>query len=411
MVVLLSRRRRGQVSEGPSKKPEDTDAKQQRLKAWTPVGGPKEYISTFLVTGAIFVGVGLMFSQRDAVVYREQYDGAGTPSERSGCRIQTADAGAVCNVTVEIKKKMREPVHVFYEVDNFFQNHRAYVQSMEWNQLHNREHLESKELKDDGCEKLYENSSRVLNPCGLVPNTLFNDVIELSEPGRLRLKEKKIAWRTDVKDVLKQPEGFEWSRYATEEADDDACFGNRSYLSNVKCAASTCAAYGLSKFGDECYGYVCRGSYYDERKCDSGERVVFHYDRVDKYQYLYHTFPQVISPLVGVNSEHFAVWLRTAALPRFRKLYGRVASTLDDGTRLVFRIENNWDVHAFDGKKFLVVATASGFENEVLAIAYIAVGSICLALGFFFFAVQYLFPRELGDLKYIPWLNHDVTPQ
>lgn len=32
---------------------------------------------------------------------------------------------------------------------------------------------------------------------------------------------------------------------------------------------------------------------------------------------------QVINPVVGVKDEHFAVWMRTAGLSKFRKLYGR----------------------------------------------------------------------------------------
>lgn len=351
------------------------------------------------------IGGAFLQRGRDSVVYREQYDGPGTPRERAACKIEQADAGVMCNVTIQVKEKMSSPVNVFYEIEGFHQNHRRYVQSLDWGQLHNREHLVDKELRQGDCILLYENKSKLLNPCGLIPNTMFNDIIELIAPDNLEMKENNIAWRSDIKHVLKQPEGFEWARAPNLNIDDE-CFEDNSYLSDRFCQRETCAAYGISNdvLDDGCLGYVCQGSYFDEHKCDLGERVVFHYDRVDKYAYLYQTFPQVVSPLIGVNAEHFAVWMRTAALPRFRKLYGRITQTVRDD--LVFTIQNNWDAHAFSGKKYVVVASNpedSGFESTFLAHAYITVGAICLGLGAFFLAVQCVKPRILGDPTLIPW--------
>mmetsp|Transcript_22998 Transcript_22998/g.72104 ORF Transcript_22998/g.72104 Transcript_22998/m.72104 type:complete len:421 (-) Transcript_22998:317-1579(-) len=420
-MPFLSRSRRRQSKLQESRAPEDSDLKQQRLAATTVIGTPKRFIGTFAVTGAILASVGGAYVSRgrSSVVYREQYDGPGTPPERSGCKIRRADAGVECNVTVRVKEKMRPPVHVFYEIEGFHQNHRRYVQSLEWDQLHNRVALNERPLREGDCGLLYENKSFLLNPCGLVPNTLFNDVVSLAAPASLEMKEDDIAWRSDVKDVLKQPDDFEWRRSTTLDI-DDACFEDSSYLSETFCQRSTCAEYGISNSamndgavgrvgtcdGDcaACLGYVCRGSYFDEHKCEPGEKVVFHYHRVDKYAYLYRTFPQVVSPIVGVNAEHFVVWMRPAGLPHFRKLYGRLSKTLDDDLDLVFTVQNNWDVSSFGGKKFLVVATTdAGFESTFLGLAYITVGAICLGLAAFFLAFNLFRPRVMGDPKYIPW--------
>ena len=164
------------------------------------------------------------------------------------------------------------------------------------------------------------------------------------------------------------PPGFTWKFLPTSLDATDECFDDMAYVAGKGCAADLCQAAGFGS--QDCFGYECRGGYYDNGHCQAGDVTLFTYEKHNKYQYLYQTFPQTISPLVGVNSEHFAVWMKTAALPTFRKLYGRITQDLKRGDTLVFTIENNYDVHAFSGKKALVVATTVGFEIEFIALAY-----------------------------------------
>ena len=83
--------------------------------------------------------------------------------------------------------------------------------------------------------------------------------------------------------------------------------------------------------------------------------------------------------------EHFIVWMRTAGLPNFRKLWGKISDNLVAGTYTV-DITNIYDVNGFDGNKSFVLSTtnALGGKNYFLAICYIVVGSLCLIFALIF---------------------------
>jgi hypothetical protein len=85
--------------------------------------------------------------------------------------------------------------------------------------------------------------------------------------------------------------------------------------------------------------------------------------------------------------EHFIVWMRTAGLPNFRKLWGRIEEPLEPGTYYL-EVNNQYQVKPFQGKKSFVLSTTNAFggKNYFLAVCYITVGTIC-----FFFAAVFCF--------------------
>ena len=194
-----------------------------------------------------------------------------------------------------------------------------------------------------------------------------------------------------------QPDTFEY-RTGIPAADVEGCLNAPPYETKTPCADSVCAAHGLDS---GCLGYACVGGRFDDERCDAGDYALFSYERPDKFQYLYETYPDNISPLVGVEDEHFMVHMRTAALPHFRKLYGKISTDVEKGESVTFAVESRFWVRKFGGDKYLTMTTLSNFggADHFTSVAYIVVGVICCAVALLFVGLQQVQPRVIGDLS------------
>jgi hypothetical protein len=87
--------------------------------------------------------------------------------------------------------------------------------------------------------------------------------------------------------------------------------------------------------------------------------------------------------------------MRTAALPTFRKLYGRIYFDLKENDTITVRLNNNYNTYSFGGKKKLVLSTATwlGGKNDFLGFAYLIVGGLCIFLAFAFTLLYFVKPR------------------
>ena len=274
-----------------------------------------------------------------------------------------------CTITLTVEEKMEAPVFVYYELENFFQNHRRYVKSRSDAQLSGGAVVAEGSLTD--CDPLttsspphgnFTTADLVLHPCGLIANSMFNGPLpRLVAHSATRLppcspfadtftfadaaissafSEKGIAWETDVKEKFK----------AVPAADRVAAEATTLFLSQL--------------------------------------------------------YPGVFPPgQNNIENEHFIVWMRVAALPTFRKLYGKIDKTLEKGDTISVSINSRFNVAAFDGSKSLVLSTTSflGGRNPFLGIAYIVVGAICLVLAAAFFIKSVLQPRQPGETQYLQW--------
>ena len=366
-----------------SRQPPNTALKQQRIKAWNPILDPVWVIVTLLIMGAAFVPIGfVLLSMNDKIVEMTKvYDSyyPETIDADLDCTIANANENKSCTIEFEVERDMEAPVLLYYGIDNFYQNHREYTTSKDEEQLLGS--LSRSSLRDQQCDPLNEINGTRINPCGLIANTLFNDNIKLA-PGSvdvdgnaMELDETGIAWTSDIEYAFRQPDGF------------------RKQKCTSSCDTCTCP--------DD---WSCEEPFV---KPETGECFIYDYPEANKTQYLFQTYPDIISPLEGVLNEHFIVWMRVAAKPNFRKLYGYFHDPIKAGTKVTFDVSANWDVQMFKGTKKLILTTTNslGGYNPNLGNAFIGVGAIFLGSGLLFGLKHLIKPRRLADKKYLKYKN------
>ncbi|KAH0913097.1 hypothetical protein HID58_036418 [Brassica napus] len=292
-------------------------------------------ILTFLVSGVVFIPLGAicLFASQGVIEIVDQYDIDCIPLSFRDNKVRYIQGieDKRCNRTITVTKTMKNPVYVYYQLENYYQNHRRYVKSRQDGQL--RSPKDENDVKSCAPEDTVGGEPIV--PCGLVAWSLFNDTYDFTRNNqKLSVNKKDISWKSDR----------------------DSKFGKNVFPKNFQ------------------KGFPIGGKSLD---------------------------PKI--PLS--EQEDLIVWMRTAALPIFRKLYGKIDTDLEAGDTINVLLQNNYNTYSFNGKKKLVLSTTSwlGGRNDFLGIAYLTVGSICLSLAVFFSVLYLAKPRQLGDPSYLSW--------
>ena len=353
----------------------DDDFHQQRLKSWQPILSPFNVIVIFLVIGISFIPAGIGLMNMSDSIYEDTivYDSG---SSADACSITAQNQGRSCQLDFIIKEDVDGPLYVYYGLTNFYQNHRLYVKSQSVKQLLNEE-FSMKDVETQCAPMVYNNESKLFYPCGLIANSFFNDKIWFdytnSGVNVKAMDETGIAWDSDF-EKFKQPTGFDYKEVAS--------------------AAVTCGAVGLP---NDCKLYT---------NPTTGTSYRYWYPNEDTTEYMYEKYYPLIDPTKGLQDEHFMVWMRTAALPKFRKLYGRIDGKFTKGQVLRFGVQANFEVKSFDGSKSLIISTINnmGGKNPYLGTAFVVVGALSFLLTIMFVA-KHVFSekRKLGDTNLLRW--------
>ncbi|KAK3233828.1 hypothetical protein CYMTET_55902 [Cymbomonas tetramitiformis] len=345
------------------KEPSYSAFTQQQLPACKPLLTPIVVVIVFFTLGVVFIPIGAiaLSASRSVVEVVKRYDDhpdctrclsaegvigeCSSNSDRDESLYNTVNGtGYNCTIEIEIEDKMEKPVYMYYELNNFYQNHRRYVKSRSDEQLRGED--PSSSVIGEKCDpKKYQNEDNeeetdIINPCGLVAWSYFNDTYSATrtttggDASDVVIDETGIAWKSDVDDKF-----------------DDYKATNFNNIPEVR---------GGGEMG--------------------GDKTVN-------------------------KDEHFIVWMRTATLPNFRKLWGKIDMDLEKGDKLTFVVSNRYNTYRFSGKKKIVLSTTTwlGGKNDFLGIAYLVVGAFCLSLGLVFLAIYLKNPRNLGDASHLSW--------
>jgi len=100
-----------------------------------------------------------------------------SPPQYAFVSAQGNSSSPQCLVQFDIPFNVPSTVLLYYKLTNFFQNHRRYVQSYDWKQLRG-DHRTVNDLKNGNCKPAATVDDKVIYPCGLIANSLFNGVFE-----------------------------------------------------------------------------------------------------------------------------------------------------------------------------------------------------------------------------------------
>lgn len=310
----------------PGPNPHDTAFKQQALPVWEPKMTPKWVLATYISVAILFIPLGAGLLSISRNVTEVEVRYDNLPD----CQSRLGNASTPCDVTLDIPKDMPSPVYVYYKLTNFYQNHRSYVKSRSGKQL-----------------RAEASKASQLTDCA--PLVRYGDAFDGAD--------------LNLTDKILYPCGLIANSFFTDS------FANPCVKVQ---AGNPCVITNLNEQG------IAWSS-------DLKRRFI----PMDLDSEMTRSSPRGFE-LPVVNNEHFIVWMRTAALPTFHKLYGKLEIDLSEGSSVKFSVKNLYKSTDFNGGKYLVLSTMSnlGGKNDFLGITFLVVGFISLGVGLVFFTLN-----------------------
>ncbi|KAI1899847.1 hypothetical protein AGOR_G00065990 [Albula goreensis] len=322
-----------------ARRPDNSAFKQQRLPAWSPMLTAGTVLPFFFFMGVlcILLGVWLLLTVQGTYEIKVDYTEADT------CKrcyellklSKQAHEPCTCRVNFSLKENFTGDVFFYYALVNFHQNLRRYMDSRDDGQMVGR--LKNLKSPSSYCHPFIHVNETPIAPCGAIANSMFNDSFTLnyhSAVGKAEavpLYRKGIAWYTDKNVKFRNPS-----------------MPNKTL--------------------PQVFEGTVQPLYW--------QKPVYQLDPSDPNNN-------------GFVNEDLILWMREAAFPKFKKLYGilnRNHPVFRDGLPAgdySVQISYNYPAQYFQGRKQVVLSTVTWFggQNHFLPIAYMVTGGLVLLLA------------------------------
>ncbi|NXU51398.1 CC50C protein, partial [Turnix velox] len=311
----------------PSRCPDNSAFKQQKLPAWKPRLTLASVLSSFFLIGAFCLTVGICLILSANSVREIQIDYTDECSDCSKLRENSSNWNKECHCSINftLKEDMLGDVFMYYGLQNFYQNHRRYVISRSDAQLLGRK----VNIQKSYCAPFttYRNGTPMA-PCGAIANSMFN--VPLLKTGN--------AWWTDKNVKFRNPK-----------------------------------SYNLSSAFAGKYG-TARPPYW--------WKPVYLLDEDDERNNGYVNDDLIIWMRVSAFATFRNLYRRVSRIRQFAK--GLPAGNY------TFHISYNFPVTKFRGRKRVILSTVvwSGGRNPFLGIAYVVTGAAATLTGFIITAIH-----------------------
>jgi hypothetical protein len=343
---------------------------QQKLWAWSPLLTHVAVAGILLFVAVLFIpfGLSVIEASEKNVYQRERYDNL------VGCEVTSADdmgtLPKICTMSITLDHDMNAPVYFYYEIDNFYQNHRKYMMSKSDYQLRGK----SDDTSDKECGNFEKWDEKRIYPCGMIARSVFTDRFRMAVNGE-ELCSSEMSDNACVLYPANSTDEWndQWARWEQEpnwskrgiawRSDEDEKF---TYSDSIAASATQSG----------------------ELQEDSG------------------------LDLPRTDDNDLIVWMRTAALPHFRKLHRIIRDRdLKKGEVLNITIASWFDVDSFNGKKYVALGTTTwaGLDNSPLGWSLIGFALFCVLLAFVIGATMVFNARPLAAVDMFEWHNRPKT--
>lgn len=305
----------------------------------------------------MLLGVWLLLTVQRTQEVKVDYTQAGSCDKCFEQRRNSSNAIHKCNCTVvfSIEKAFKGNVFFYYGLRNFHQNLRRYMDSRDDGQMVGRK----TNLKNPSsyCEPFARDEKGLpIAPCGAVANSIFNDSFTLmyhgsgtAMPRQVPFHRSGITWYTDK---------------------------------NVK--------YRNPRLDNQTLPQVFEGTV----RPPYWQKTVYELDPRDPNNN-------------GFINDDLIVWMREAAFPNFKKLYGVLNRNFEPFSKGLpagnysMEISYNFPVEYFRGRKGVILTTVSWFggQNHFLPIAYLVTSGLILLVAIVLTVIWWKFGKNAKNME------------